>query len=314
MNYQTGDYIRFHTPEQWQQIVEKLERDGQQVYNPCFKENIKAAFKGNSKTWCRVYNDEDYLPEATQDITDKFFEELLQEDLCSNPPLEVGDEFTISCTLMSDTGAIEIVDNETCKITSRWDVQDNKIIPLSVLKGKLSGSYFNIEYGSYKQANPVQEYSVKAKKRLISLSGKACPRYYRLKVDNETLKELLDQGFKLNEYDDWYFTWAWSVNAPYRIELDMADKTIYANRYVLSKKRSIAIKTIKSMEGVSDLYGSLEKLDMISDNEHSILIAEAINEEEYQKWLKCVESHHEMMLESEKEYREECFKVIEEIK
>lgn len=350
MNYQTGDYIRFHTLEQWQQIVEKLERDGERVYGDHFKQNTKAFYLDRDSTWYRVYSYEDYLPEATEDITDKFFEELLQEDLCNNPPLEVGDEFTLSVDVFPLKSICKVLNNGDVRVFCNWFY--HRTDTHSQFLKDLEAGRVKIVHGSYKQANPVQEYCTKTlkntyeafrnvdledtfsaywsgfskftmtvpfepKKLLVSLSGKACPRYYSMTVVGGELLEMLEQGFTLAETNQWYFAGYATSGKSYNILIDMAGQYIYQNTPHLTKYGSgnvVAIKSIKPLEGKLDLDVSLEKIDLISDNEQSMLIAEALNEEEYQKWLRCVESHHKMMLEAEKEYRAECFKVIESLK
>lgn len=159
MNYQTGDYIRFHAPEQWQQIVEKLERDGEKIYNKHSEPPYNCTFKDSEDEWdlvCLV--DYHEVRGVVNDITDKFFEDILQDELRSNPPLEVGDEFTC---------------------TSKTYAEEDRLYTFK----KLEGDYYFITWGtknvvtdysdqeikdwfkitSYKQANPVQEYSVQPK-------------------------------------------------------------------------------------------------------------------------------------------------------
>lgn len=143
MNYQTGDYIRFHTPEQWQQIVEKLERDGQTVLTSYSEEDCNIALMSVPEGW---HGDVEVDRFCQNDITDKFFEAVLQDELCSNPPLEVGDSYEIlveGCYLIS--GVVE--ENYLKDLDSSWEIS---------IRDR-SGKELEFKVVGYKQANPTQE-------------------------------------------------------------------------------------------------------------------------------------------------------------
>lgn len=94
MNYNTGDYIRFHTPEQWEQIVEKLERDGEKIYRKKWDADFRFIGKDRDSEFSRRA----YLWEACQnDITDQFFDELEQEESCDEPDQSI--TLTIQITI-----------------------------------------------------------------------------------------------------------------------------------------------------------------------------------------------------------------------
>lgn len=152
MNYQTGDYIRFHTPEQWQQIVEKLEGDGQKIYTKIWESEFRNIVLDLENEWARNYS---VNGSCKNDITDKFFEEILQDELCSNPPLEVGDEFT--CTSKTYAEEDRLYTFKKLEGDYYFITWGTKNVVTDYFEQEIK-DWFNIT--SYKQVNPVKEFSL----------------------------------------------------------------------------------------------------------------------------------------------------------
>lgn len=94
MKYNAGDYIRFHTPEQWEQIVEKLERDGERVHRTRWEDGWGCLVKHVDNI---LYRHGNLDVCDLDDITDQFFEELEQEEL--NTESDQSTTITIQITI-----------------------------------------------------------------------------------------------------------------------------------------------------------------------------------------------------------------------
>lgn len=322
MNYKTGNYITFHTPEQWNQIVEKLERDGQLFecgeWNSIYKA-LNLANLGRGEKWFRTC---ELDIDCQIDITNNFFKELEQEELCKNPPLEAGDWFKIRVGGEVLEGVIGNTLNNHEGVHFKMSVKDVN-----------SGKDLDYEILEYKPANPVKEYAVAPRghskadslkffqgvwvwndvlkeecKYYINMVGYAIPTLYKLTLT----KAGLDLIMKLHKYKGFCLSNYGEFCVGDTIIIDMDNRSILSVELVnLPCKLCIGIKLIEDLEELPEAES--QKLNKISDS-HAGLYVEALDYIEYRKWVDYVKSYRLAKLEAEKEYLSECFKLIEEIK
>lgn len=160
MMYRVDDYIRFDTPEQWEQIVKKLKRDGQLMWTEEFDEDYSSyvvLHEIDSEWSC---HNSYFRSNGYTDISEAFWEDLQQEELCKNPPLEVGDVFEVEVRTYTGTHhrVLEVISESVVIMTHLEAGNATSVFDKDSIKSSInSGALIITKYTPAKD----KEYSVK---------------------------------------------------------------------------------------------------------------------------------------------------------